>query len=127
VEAAVAEDHPQRLLLSPSPAAAAMVSASHSLLHIQQPLVPRANKPITTAELIKRLTSLFNQLSDAEQDNPALKAQIEKTVAPQLVDKNLIQHKDRGVRSYVAVCIVEVLRVCAPEAPFTSPQLKVRI
>lgn len=103
-----------------------MPSASHSLLQVTLPLVPRANKPITTAELIKRLTSLFNQLADAQQDNAALKAQIEKTIAPQLVDKNLIQHKDRGVRSYVAVCIVEVLRVCAPEAPFTSPQLKVR-
>jgi sister-chromatid-cohesion protein PDS5 len=103
-----------------------MAAGSQSLIQVSLPLVPRAHRSITTDELIKKLTSLFNQLSDAQQDNVALKAQLEKTIAPQLVDKNLTQHKDRGVRSYAAVCIVEALRICAPEAPFTSPQLKVR-
>ena len=102
-----------------------MVSISQSLVKVTLPLVPRANKPITTAELIKRLTNLSDQLIDADQDNAAVKGQLEKTIAPQLVDKNLIQHKDKGVRSYVAVCIVEALRICAPDAPFSAPQLKV--
>jgi sister-chromatid-cohesion protein PDS5 len=87
--------------------------------------VPRANKPSTTAELIKRLANVSNQLIDANQDDSAIKAQLEKTIAPQLIDKNLLQHKDKGVKSYVAVGIVEVLRICAPEAPFSASQLKV--
>ena len=103
-----------------------MVSASQSLLKVSLPLVPRANKPITTAELIKRLTDLSEQLIDSSQDNAAIKGQLERAIAPQLVDKNLLQHKDKGVRSYVAVCIVEVLRICAPDAPFNATQLKVR-
>jgi len=102
-----------------------MVSPSQTLLKVTLPLVPRANKPITTAELIKRLSDLSNQLTDANQDNTAIKGQLEKSIAPQLVDKNLMQHKDKGVKSYVAVCIVEVLRICAPEAPFNASQLKV--
>ena len=102
-----------------------MVSASQSLLNVTLPLVPRANKPITTAELIKRLTDLSNQLIDADQDNAAVKGQLERNIAPQLVDKNLLQHKDKGVKSYLAVCIVEALRICAPDAPFSAPQLKV--
>jgi hypothetical protein len=102
-----------------------MVSTSQSLLKVTLPLVPRANKPITTAELIKRLTDLSNQLIDANQDNAAIKGQLEKTIAPQLIDKNLLQHKEKGVKSYVAVCIVEALRICAPEAPFNATQLKV--
>lgn len=102
-----------------------MVSASQSLLKVTLPLVPRANKPITTAELIKRLTDLSNQLIDADQDNAAIKGQLERNIAPQLVDKNLLQHKDKGVKSYLAVCIVEALRICAPDAPFSAPQLKV--
>jgi sister-chromatid-cohesion protein PDS5 len=102
-----------------------MVSTSQSLLKVTLPLVPKANKPITTAELIKRLTSLAEQLIDADQDNTAVKGQLERTIAPQLIDKNLLQHKDKGVKSYVAVCIVETLRICAPDAPFSAPQLKV--
>jgi len=96
------------------------------LLRVTQPLVPRANKPITTADLIKRLTDLSNQLIDASQDNAAIKAQLERSIAPQLVDKNLLQHKDKGVKSYVAISIVEILRICAPDAPFNASQLKVR-
>jgi sister-chromatid-cohesion protein PDS5 len=102
-----------------------MVSTSQSLLKVTLPLAPRANKPITTADLIKRLTSLADQLIDANQDNTAIKSQLERTIAPQLIDKNLLQHKDKGVKSYVAVCIVEALRICAPDAPFSAPQLKV--
>ena len=102
-----------------------MVSASQSTLKVTLPLAPSAKKPITTADLISRLSSLSNQLIDASQDNAAIKNQLERTIAPQLVDKNLLQHKDKGVKSYVAVCIVEALRICAPDAPFTSSQLKV--
>jgi len=104
----------------------AMVSPSQPvLLRVTQPLVPRANKPITTAELIKRLTDLSSQLIEASQDNAAIKAQLERSIAPQLVDKNLLQHKDKGVKSYVAISIVEILRICAPDAPFNASQLKV--
>src|SRR5271163_3812016 len=104
-----------------------MVAASQSGLKVALPLVPRANKPIAAAELIKRLTTLSEQLIDVEQDDPIVKGQLEKSIAPQLVDKNLLQHKDKGVRSYVAVCIVEALRICAPDAPFSASQLKVPI
>jgi sister-chromatid-cohesion protein PDS5 len=103
-----------------------MVSTSPSTLKVSLPLVPKGNKPITTAELIKRLTSLSNQLSETTQENAAVRGQLEKAIAAQLVDRALIQHKDKGVRSYVAVCIVEALRICAPDAPFSASQLKVR-
>ena len=104
-----------------------MVSTHHALLKVPSPLIARHNKPITTAELIKRLTDLANQLIDVSQDNAAVKGQLERTIAPQLVDKNLLQHKDKGVKSYVAVCVVEALRICAPDAPFNASQLKVTI
>jgi hypothetical protein len=102
-----------------------MVSTSQSLLKVTLPLTGRANKPITTAELIKRLTELSDQLIDASQDNPAIKSQLEKNIVSQLADKSMLQHKDKGVKSYVAVCIVEALRICAPDAPFNASQLKV--
>jgi len=101
-----------------------MVSASQSTLKVALPLIPKG-KSITTSELINKLTSLSNQLIEASQDNPAIKGQLERSIAPQLVEKSLFQHKDKGVRSYAAVCIVEALRICAPDAPFTPTQLKV--
>ena len=104
-----------------------MVSTAQSTLKLALPLVPRANKPITAAELTKRLSELSNQLIDASQDNVPLKQQLEKSVVAQLVDKSLLQHKDKGVKSYVAVCIIETLRICAPEAPFNASQLKVEL
>jgi sister chromatid cohesion protein PDS5 len=102
-----------------------MVSTSQSTLKVSLPLFARGSKPTTNAELIKRLTSLANQLSDTAQENAAIKGQLEKGIAAQLVDRALLQHKDKGVRSYVAMCIVEVLRICAPDAPFSASQLKV--
>jgi len=104
-----------------------MVAASQSALKVPLPLAGRGNKQVGAAELIQRLTTLSEQLIDVEQDDPLIKGQLEKTFAPQLVDKNLLQHKDKGVKSYVAVCIVEALRICAPDAPFSASQLKVPI
>lgn len=46
-------------------------------------------------------------------------------VAKELASTNLITHKDRGVRAFTACCLVDILRICAPDAPFTPAQLKV--
>jgi len=101
-----------------------MVSASQPILKVALPLIPK-NKNTTTAELIKKLTTLSEQLIDANQDNTAIKKQLEAKYAAELIDKTLIHHKDKGVKSFVAVCIVEALRICAPDAPFSATQLKV--
>jgi len=47
-------------------------------------------------------------------------------VAKELAGPNLLHHKDRGVRAYTACCLVDVFRICAPDAPFTPSQSKVR-
>ena len=46
-------------------------------------------------------------------------------VAKELASTNLITHKDRGIRAFTACCLVDILRICAPDAPFTPAQLKV--
>lgn len=47
-------------------------------------------------------------------------------VAKELVNPNLLMHKDKGVKALTAACLVDILRLCAPDAPFTGQQLKVR-
>ena len=46
-------------------------------------------------------------------------------VAKELASPNLLGHKDKGVRAWTACCLVDILRLCAPDAPYTGQQLKV--
>ncbi len=48
-------------------------------------------------------------------------------VAKEVASHPLLTHKDKGVRAQTACCVVEILRLCAPNAPFTESQLKVRL
>ncbi|KAG3070859.1 hypothetical protein PI124_g15319 [Phytophthora idaei] len=41
-------------------------------------------------------------------------------VAAELLQNKLLQHQDRLVRSLVACCLVEIMRVSAPDSPFGS-------
>jgi sister-chromatid-cohesion protein PDS5 len=92
-------------------------------LTFDEPLTWRATKPIATGELLRRLTALQEELVEMDQD------EVDKTsfvgVAKALAGQHLLSHKDKGVRAYVACCLVELLRLCAPDAPFTGSQLKV--
>ena len=45
--------------------------------------------------------------------------------AKELASPNLLAHKDKGVRAWTACCLVEILRLCAPDAPYTGQQLRV--
>ena len=92
-------------------------------LAFDEPLTWRATKPIATGELLRRLAALQEELVEMDQD------EVDKTsfadVAKALAGQQLLSHKDKGVRAHVACCLVELLRLCAPDAPFTPSQLKV--
>lgn len=40
-----------------------------------------------------------------------------------LINKKLISHKDPGVQSLIACCISDILRIYAPDAPYTDSEL----
>ena len=92
-------------------------------LVFNEPLSWRAGKPIATGELLKRLDALSNELREMDQE------EIDKDsltkVAKELAGQNLLSHKDKGVKAFAACCLVDVLKLCAPDAPFTGSQLKV--
>ncbi len=94
-----------------------------AVLQFDEPLSWRAGRAILTADLLRRLEALFNELREMNQ------GEVDKTslnkVAKELVGQNLIGHKDKGVRAFTACCLVDVLNICAPDAPFTPSQLKV--
>lgn len=92
-------------------------------LRFKEPLSWRpASKP-STGELLRRLTALATELKDMDQEE-ADRDTLTKP-AKELAHSNLLQHKDKGVRAWTACCLADIFRICAPEAPFTAPQLKV--
>jgi sister-chromatid-cohesion protein PDS5 len=93
-------------------------------LAFDEPLSWRAGKAIPTTELLRRLDVLSKELKDMNQelvDKDSL-----TKVAKELAGQNLLGHKDRGVRAFTACCLVDILCLSAPDAPFTPSQLKVR-
>lgn len=94
-------------------------------LRFDEPLTWRPGKPIPVSQLLPRLQRLFEELNDMDQDRVDKDSLTE--VAHALAQRNLLQHKEPPIKAYVAACLVEILRVCAPDAPFTEEQLKVGI
>ncbi|KAI1314319.1 hypothetical protein EDD11_002303 [Mortierella claussenii] len=77
----------------------------------------------SAADLLKKLKELHEELKAMEQETVDTASL--QSVSKQLVDSSLINHKDKGVRIYTACCIADILRLYAPDAPYTSNNLKV--
>lgn len=92
-------------------------------LQFDEPLSWRAGKPIATGELLRRLEKLSRELVDMDQETVD-KESLTK-VAKDLASHNLLAHKEGGVKAFSASCLVDILKLCAPDAPFTPSQLKV--
>ncbi|KAK7952500.1 smad nuclear-interacting protein 1 [Apiospora aurea] len=91
-------------------------------LQFNETLTWRAGKPIATSELLRRLEKLSKELVDMEQDT--VNKESLHDVSKQLASHNLLAHKEAGVKAYTASCLVDILKLCAPDAPFTPSQLK---
>lgn len=92
-------------------------------LQFNEPLSWRAGKPIAIADLLRRLQALSKEMRSMEQEENERDSFT--TVAKELASPNLLAHKDKGVKAWTACCLVDILRLCAPDAPYTGQQLKV--
>ncbi|EDO49632.1 predicted protein [Nematostella vectensis] len=63
--------------------------------------------------------ALAEELSEAEQSS----AKQYGDTAEFLARHYVLKHKDKGVRLYAACCLVDILRIYAPEAPFNQDQM----
>ena len=93
-------------------------------LQFNEALSWRAGKPIPIADLLRRLQILFKEMRGMDQEENERDSFTK--VAKELASPNLLSHKDKGVKAWTACCLVEILRLCAPDAPYTGQQLKVR-
>ncbi|BGP19464.1 hypothetical protein JCM10213_006284 [Rhodosporidiobolus nylandii] len=76
----------------------------------------------STADLTKRLKQLHSDLVAFDQD--LVDPSSLDDVARDLIHHSLLLHKDKGVKAYVGACLVDILRLYAPDAPYTPAELK---
>lgn len=79
-------------------------------------------KGLATDALQKKLKALHQELADMDQelvDVPSL-----HSVRKELINPTILLHKDRGVKAYTACCLADLLRLYAPDAPYTQAELR---
>ncbi|KAL9936440.1 hypothetical protein V8E36_004508 [Tilletia maclaganii] len=76
----------------------------------------------TNDVLLKRLKDVQVELARMEQETVDTRSI--KAVAKELVSSSLIQHKDASIRASVACCIADILRLFAPDAPYSQGELR---
>jgi sister-chromatid-cohesion protein PDS5 len=91
-------------------------------LRFKQTLVGRPGKHIGVGDLLTRLKALLDELRTIDQDEAHRESLM--PVAQDLAHQSLLQHKDAGVRSWTACCIVDMLKLFAPDAPYPASKLK---
>ncbi|CAG8540479.1 13092_t:CDS:10, partial [Acaulospora colombiana] len=91
-------------------------------LQFKQKLVS-SSKQISTTELCKRLKSLFGEISRIDQEEIEIDSL--RSITRDLIHPSLIKHKDKGIKAYASCCISDLLRLYAPDAPYTGSELKV--
>lgn len=122
-DAAEVESEPEHEPEAESQEAEGGYEGEHGSLRFNEELSWRPAKPIPSGTLLTRLEKLSKELAEFEQGEVDLSSL--RDVAAQLAHRNLLQHKDRGVKAYTACCLVDILRLFVPDAPFTDDQLKV--
>ncbi|PNP53620.1 hypothetical protein THARTR1_05744 [Trichoderma harzianum] len=121
-DAAEVESEPEHEPEAESQGAKDGYEGEHGSLRFDEELSWRPAKPIPSGTLLTRLEKLSKELAEFEQGEVDLSSL--RDVAAQLAHRNLLQHKDRGVKAYTACCLVDILRLFVPDAPFTDDQLK---
>jgi sister-chromatid-cohesion protein PDS5 len=69
------------------------------------------------------MQTLHSELASMDQDN--VDTNTFQGVRKELISTTILLHKDKGVRALAACCIADLLRLYAPDAPYTAPELKV--
>lgn len=79
-------------------------------------------KNLTTDALQKKLKALQTELAEMDQENVDVNSLA--PVRKELISTSVLLHKDRGVKAYTACCLADLLRLYAPDAPYTQSELR---
>lgn len=90
-------------------------------LNFNKNVISTIDESISLGELIERLSKLHEELSLMVQGHVNLKSLDKYRV--DLINKKLIKSKDPGVLAFTGCCLSDILRLYAPDAPFTDLEL----
>ncbi|KAF9818035.1 hypothetical protein IEO21_02996 [Rhodonia placenta] len=79
-------------------------------------------KGLSTDALLKKLKALHTELADMDQEHVDVASL--SAVRKELINTSVLLHKDKGVKAYAACCIADLLRLYAPDAPYTQSELR---
>ncbi|KAG7091856.1 hypothetical protein E1B28_008258 [Marasmius oreades] len=95
------------------------VHPSPNQLSFREKLVQKGS---STDALLKKLKALHTELASLDQEQ--IDTSSLSTVRKELISNSILHHKDRGVKAYAACCLADILRLYAPDAPYTQPELR---
>lgn len=99
----------------------AQMTVKKQKLAFNKDIVSTIEHHLSNKEIIDRLGDLHEELSHIDQENIKLES-LNKYCA-QLVDKKLLKNKDGGIQAFTACCLSDILRIYAPDAPYTENEL----
>lgn len=88
---------------------------------LDEPIISSLGKPIPTKELLARLLKIADELSAVDQEQAVLDDY--RDLAKNLANPKLIKNKNVGIQAFTACAAADILRLYAPEAPFTEEEL----
>ncbi|KAF9255405.1 hypothetical protein L218DRAFT_884207 [Marasmius fiardii PR-910] len=94
-------------------------SSPTNQLSFREKLVQKGS---STDALLKKLKTLHTELAGLDQEQ--IDTDSLKTVRKELISNTIFHHKDRGVKAYAACCLADILRLYAPDAPYTQSELR---
>ncbi|CAH9112133.1 unnamed protein product [Cuscuta epithymum] len=80
--------------------------------------------PSTKEYLVKLLKQGSTCLSDLDQSPPKAVLEAMEPFQNAIVQSELLKHQDREIKLLVSTCICEIMRITAPEAPYSDDVLK---
>lgn len=98
-----------------------LMVGSKSRLESDFSIISTIKNNIPTQQLLSRLERLHEELSNLKQESVDLRS-LERYRAD-LIDRKILRNKDHGVRAFAACCLSDILRLYAPDAPYTDKEL----
>lgn len=81
--------------------------------------------PSSLNKMLSYLQQAASCLTDLDQSPSASTLESMKPFFSAIVKPELLKHQDSDVKLLVAICVCEITRITAPEAPYSDDVLKV--
>nr|XP_043636113.1 sister chromatid cohesion protein PDS5 homolog B-B-like [Erigeron canadensis] len=97
---------------------------SKSQIQIMKTSIMLLNLPSSNAQIVDVLEQMEQILSGVKQSPSKSMLQVLDPISKALIAQELVIHPDMNVNISVACCICEIMRIMAPEYPYSNKQMK---